>query len=504
MGKSVFSAELVTRLRRSGQLLGTVFFTFNNSDLSSPYSMMLNVAFQIAKKFPQLQAEMLKIYTDVVSPNSEKDVQLVFEKLILEPLGRLEASHTSKPLVIVLDALDESGVEDNKARKSRADMLKFISESIAKKMPAWVKLFVTGRPEDDICKRLSKYSHSIEEEMYLKEHMNDLKMFISKVLEKFLPNETDRLQATEKIMQKSEGRFMYTALISEDVDQFTAQMDEDGTEVTPAVVLKHLGNLPNGIDDCYARYMEKLGQMSGQVDHTLFLRAMVACQEPLSRIEVQFFCGYTEKTLNAIIVSMQNIFPVRDDKFYPYHKSIVDYLIEPSRSGSYFVSQQDGHSLMAAKMLSQLLRVQASEDNGYDESHGVPASLDSLSMYTSEQRSEYRYMCRHLMEHLHESRVELGFQYLMYCLLTNLPWIQSTLDCVGISTVIEAYRKVQSDEQWLEFDPSRKSRQIEIRLLWQFFKLLAPLDIRKHSSSGSWRSEICTQMHARMSQVNSF
>ena len=90
MGKSVFAAALIKRLKIDNRLLGGVFFTFNNTEFSNPYNMMLTIAYQIACAFPELQSTLLKIYTDVVAPSSERDVQLVFEQLILEPLRSLD------------------------------------------------------------------------------------------------------------------------------------------------------------------------------------------------------------------------------------------------------------------------------------------------------------------------------------------------------------------------------------------------------------------------------
>ena len=81
MGKSVFSAFLMSRLQSKIRLLGGVFFMFNKAEVSNPYTMMLTLAFQIATVFPELQDIILKTYNEI-SRSSELDVQLVLEKLI--------------------------------------------------------------------------------------------------------------------------------------------------------------------------------------------------------------------------------------------------------------------------------------------------------------------------------------------------------------------------------------------------------------------------------------
>ena len=217
MGKTVFSAFLMNRLQREVRLLGGVFFMFKkgkNAEVSNPKTMMLTLAYQIAIAFPELQNTILSTYKEI-SRSAEFDVPFVLEKLILEPLGTLDPSKTDKSMAIVFDALDETGDEEE-----RLKLLRFLRFDIVRKLPTWVKLFITGRPEEDICSALGEYSHSIDEEHYKAEHLNDLRIFISKSLERFPLKETDKSIATEKLMQKSDGCFMFLPLVTDDLNKF--------------------------------------------------------------------------------------------------------------------------------------------------------------------------------------------------------------------------------------------------------------------------------------------
>jgi hypothetical protein len=297
-----------------------------NAEVSNPKTMMLTLAYQIAIAFPELQNTILSTYKEI-SRSAEFDVPFVLEKLILEPLGTLDSSKTEKSMAIVFDALDETGDEEE-----RLKLLRFLRFDIVRKLPTWVKLFITGRPEEDICSALGEYSHSIDEGHYKAEHLNDLRIFISKSLEKFPLKETDKSIATEKLIQKSDGCFMFLPLVTDDLNKFADSVHNKA--VSADQVLKAFESFPNGIDEFFSRWLDKLMSTKGSADRKLFLQVMVACREALSREEVMFFCGYNHDEIDDIITHTRTIFPLRDGKFTPFHKSIIDFWSIPNETSS--------------------------------------------------------------------------------------------------------------------------------------------------------------------------
>ena len=236
----------------------------------------------------------------------------VLKTLILEPLSKLDASRfAAQPMLIVLDALDEAGVD-----QTRSKLLEFLSNDFIKKLPSGVKLFVTGRPEADIVKHLKRFSHDIDEEGYRAHHERDLRLYIENGLKPFLSVEAERQRAVDVLMAKSEGKFVYTALIQDTVQSAMEEIEADGGTITIEGVFRLLDALPRGIDECYERYMTKMDEhagSSGGDNRKKFLSVMVASAEPLTWSEVKFFCRLEENELKEIKEKVKSIFPYRED-----------------------------------------------------------------------------------------------------------------------------------------------------------------------------------------------
>ena len=61
-----------------------------------------------------------------------------------------------------------------------------------------------------------------------------------------------------------------------------------------------------------------------------------------------------EYDLDDILDLICEMFPTKDNIMEPIHKSIVDWLIDSNRSGSYRISKRKGHERIAEYNLSLL------------------------------------------------------------------------------------------------------------------------------------------------------
>jgi hypothetical protein len=77
-------------------------------------------------------------------------------------------------MILVIDALDEIGAVESKAR---SDVLVALV-SCVDKLPVWVKVVVTSRPEADILSKFKKF-RPFEIKADDPRHVDDLKQFIS-------------------------------------------------------------------------------------------------------------------------------------------------------------------------------------------------------------------------------------------------------------------------------------------------------------------------------------
>lgn len=148
MGKSVFTASLLARMKREygARVLGCVFFSFNYVRKADPLVMLRSLVYQLALAQPTLGEFILQAVSDTARETQK--VMLLFEEVLLAALLKLEADSggaaqmpTMPTMLIMVDALGEAGAEGSKSRWALLDLF---STKLIRQLPPWVKLFVTG------------------------------------------------------------------------------------------------------------------------------------------------------------------------------------------------------------------------------------------------------------------------------------------------------------------------------------------------------------------------
>ncbi|KAF9781916.1 hypothetical protein IL306_012763 [Fusarium sp. DS 682] len=141
-GKSTISRTLARELSRHHKLGANFFFKRSESDRRSLQKLFTTMASQLATKNAIL-ATHIKNAIDADGNITNKGLQEQFEKLILEPLSKVNHNlGTPNPLILVIDALDECEAESSQV------------ESILRKLcqgkALGLKVFITSRPEHHI------------------------------------------------------------------------------------------------------------------------------------------------------------------------------------------------------------------------------------------------------------------------------------------------------------------------------------------------------------------
>jgi NACHT domain len=138
LGKTFVANSLCDRLRRSKNLGGSFFCKYDNSDLREPTRVLPTLIAKLALAWGPFRKIVAKVLLDQpqINPESTRG------ELLLEPL-RLLKTHPSRPLVLVIDAIDECGQPDARIR-----LLTSLMEACS--LVPWLKIVVTSRPERDI------------------------------------------------------------------------------------------------------------------------------------------------------------------------------------------------------------------------------------------------------------------------------------------------------------------------------------------------------------------
>jgi len=280
MGKTVFTSELARRFieKRPGALLGVVFFNFQEVATRDPATLLKSIVYQTAKLCPSICSDLLKKLNEI----NETTVEGIYDIILLKALELVVSKQPSeKQHLIIFDALDECGLEEDKNRK---DLLKLFKKKLLRNRLPGVKIFVSGRPEKDIIDTLNECSHKIEGGD--PRHLEDLKEYILFSVQDVFDatnavNDAASIisinEAVDLIYRKSDQKFIYTAVVVDQIRDWFRNHDFSWMDFK-----SKLSELPQGLDDCYEKTFTKfIGSNPGHAHN--FLLLMVGCSEqPLS------------------------------------------------------------------------------------------------------------------------------------------------------------------------------------------------------------------------------
>jgi hypothetical protein len=282
------------------------------------------------------------------------DITRQWKKFILGPVdAAAQAVHA--PVLIVIDALDESG--EARSREQILDMLAgnmdpFSSEPL--KLPANLRVLVTSRPLDDIQKYLHGASHvrhvSMDDisHISLESSQRDIQVYISRRLNYLCDDEGFNDGHFKMLAHKSDGLFEWARLACEYIKGTNSAgvepMDrfEDLTAGTSeSITGAHL------LDDMYTRTLTKLIPTDEKAIARVrsVLAQILGSLEPLSMVALTemrlcFLDAAGKSIVKRVIEPLGSLLTGTTDShtpIRPLHASFHDFLTDESRSGKFFV-----------------------------------------------------------------------------------------------------------------------------------------------------------------------
>lgn len=329
IGKSAISAWL-----RENQPEIKAFHFCDNADefKRDPLRLVRTLVYQLATQLPEF-AERLKLLPVERILRDCRDPLTLFDKLLVQPLSR-DFPVPARPVVILIDALDEAGGE------GRNEIARFIAQEFSK-TPVWLRLIVTSRPDPDVTvplQGLSPYSLDAS----APENNDDLRTYLRCELAEFLTDATDLEGAIEAILQRSEGGgFLYVRSVCEAL-------------VLGDLSLHRLDEFPQGLGGIYLRFFD--AQFRAATDYNTIvrpaLRLIVASREPLETRLLMRMMAWNLETLTYFRHLVGSLFPssgrAERQTVQPYHRSIAEWITDPARAGNqYLIDVDDGHRALA-------------------------------------------------------------------------------------------------------------------------------------------------------------
>src|SRR5258708_3350738 len=137
IGKSTIARTVAEDAKNRNLLGASFFFSRQEKEFSSADLFISTIAYQLARSYPEARSVIIKVFErepDIV----KKPFATQFKELIVEPLRRITFS---KPVIIVVDALDECDNASRAAEELLQAVVKHCTESPS------LRLLITSRPE---------------------------------------------------------------------------------------------------------------------------------------------------------------------------------------------------------------------------------------------------------------------------------------------------------------------------------------------------------------------
>ncbi|XP_046862684.1 uncharacterized protein LOC124456244 [Xenia sp. Carnegie-2017] len=355
VGKSVFAAEVCRRYSEKKKLAASHFCKYNRSDYRNPRILIESLASSMCDTISNFKS---KLNEELQRNHSKESITDKFLVLLNNPLHSLEVHET---MLLVIDALDESQVD------GKSELLELIAEEFDR-LPQWIKIFITSRPELPVQKEL-KVMNPVEITTRPRNENNeeDLHKYLSHQL-------NDRVQKDRYfllfLVDKCEGSFLYA---------YHAQqsLNKENIELTYENILQLV---PSGLSGVYTKQFKRVKELltdkstrNSVISETTFmqfLELLAACREFLPLTFLFSYLGFSGdikfEVRSKIIEPLSQILPVYDDYLTVYHKSLIDWLKSDGYEQHEFtVNPENGHKFLwhaCEKVFEQIKSMNIFED----------------------------------------------------------------------------------------------------------------------------------------------
>ncbi|KAG8992897.1 hypothetical protein FRB90_000873 [Tulasnella sp. 427] len=394
---------------------------------------------------------------------ADKRLDKQFETLLVAPLATL--SGHSNPVILVLDALDES--EDGKEAIDLIDLLDRHSASL----PPNVKFLLTSRPEGPLPNTLDSRNWKKEDLDVEADVSNDIELFVQWRLGRIrtshrLPENWPQSEEVIRLVEMSQGLFQWarTAL---------GYVQNGSPTDRLRMLLKHPARW-SGLDDLYHQILQKafhnieLDQERTQLLHKV-LGTIVVAPVPI-QLEVlgeffgdqEYFDGaklsdvvqFLRNDLLSDLASLIFIPASSEEALVLMHASIADLLTNKTRCNhrSYHIDSEKQHCLLAGLCLEHM--VTSLKRNIGDLSQGLQSCLKASGVVKDKLSTTLRYSCLAWSVHLTKGAQDLPLDstalvpssFESFSLEKVLLWLE-VMSLIG--SIPDAIRMAQDVHQWL-------------------------------------------------------
>ena len=366
-GKSAITHSVAEELSAAGNLAASFFFCRMDPRRNTDKPLLGTIVYQMAKSIPKLQPYISKAILD--DPMiSTKSLRTQFERLIVNPVMEVLASHPPSklsPALIIIDGLDEC--ED---REGRRLILDTIFHAIPRLVTSF-KFLVSSRPEDDIrrifersnireeirfVELLSDYQAYEDIRLYLRDGLSQLKR--THPIAEIIGSEWPPHESIEALVHKSSGHFIYAYSVLKYIDSHRYR-PQDCLDTVLSLRATTPDNPYAELDAIYHDVLASSRADRKRLSEVLALSLVcIRANEHFAGLDlfIESLLALERGSVKLLLLDIGSVVSLRKSSWSTVHcpvwsirfehKSFVDFLLDASRSGEFYVDLR--HACMTA------------------------------------------------------------------------------------------------------------------------------------------------------------
>ena len=351
-GKSAIAHTIALQARNLGVLGSCFCFTRVRQAEELHTKLFPTIARDLADHDLRLRTLLAEMIAKNHSLRDTTDIAEQWEKFIVQPLSQLQGF--SGVIVVVIDALDESGAETTRVR-----VLEALTACDAK-LPTSIRILLTSRPLVDIQEALDGSQHvrtrSLDD-VDIESTISDIRLYVSYRLKSLGNTFSDA--DIHQIAEKSGGVFEWARLAC---DFIFCRIRVIAKRRLDEILTHASGGGRTLLDEMYTTFLKEFTQGSSEVLGVFqsVMRQILWSKEPLSITALDFLRGrfprmddrYSVEDTIRVMASLLSGTNETSTPVRPLHASFYDFLVDENRSGEFFILQGNVHRDLAIASLS--------------------------------------------------------------------------------------------------------------------------------------------------------
>ncbi|RXW17202.1 hypothetical protein EST38_g8650 [Candolleomyces aberdarensis] len=302
----------------------------------------------------------------------DQKLEVQLDQLILEPLRACQEGRSAWPKVIIIDGLDEceavqyhDAAQSNALRRSKEDdQIEILSvlKKAASDPDFPFRIVIASRPEHAIQSFFTEVAYSVTRELFLDEKYNpdaDMALFLESKFSRIrrrchIPSSWPSEGVRRALIANASGQFIYVATVGRFMEGSPGNPDQLLNQVLQLPGIMAHGNPLAPLDALYTHILKSSPDPPLSILWlNLIFREKCFERQPrrgyhpgprpatFVRLYLESYPGQASdafRNLNSLV----SIPPIEDHNspYRLYHKSLVDFLQERSRSGTLYVESK--------------------------------------------------------------------------------------------------------------------------------------------------------------------